>query len=248
MAVSVDIVYKTVLSIINKEQRGYMTPDEFNKIGTQVQLEIFESYFDDLNQQLRVQQSDTEYVDRQKNIDSKISIFKTFGNCTLSDDELYFEAPSDLYKIGTVIYKDEIEVERVQRNELIYLNLSTATKPTKQFPVYVYQNSTLGEDGDFTSLPYLYVYPNTINSDISTTYIRKPRDIKWNYTGIGGGAWVSGPYIYSPSTSIQFELDPSEQIEIIMRILTYAGVVIRDPEIVQAASQKIQAKEINSKN
>ena len=48
MAVSVDTVYKTVLSILNKEQRGYMTPDEFNKIGTQVQLEIFESYFDDI--------------------------------------------------------------------------------------------------------------------------------------------------------------------------------------------------------
>ena len=37
MAISVDTVYKTVLLILNKEQRGYMTPDEFNKIGTQVQ-------------------------------------------------------------------------------------------------------------------------------------------------------------------------------------------------------------------
>jgi len=48
MAVSVDTVYKTVLYILNKEQRGYITPDEFNKLGTQVQLEIFESYFEDL--------------------------------------------------------------------------------------------------------------------------------------------------------------------------------------------------------
>ena len=31
MAISVDTVYKTVLLILNKEQRGYMTPDEFNK-------------------------------------------------------------------------------------------------------------------------------------------------------------------------------------------------------------------------
>ena len=41
MAINVDLVYKTVLLIINKEQRGYLTPDEFNKIGRQVQLEIF---------------------------------------------------------------------------------------------------------------------------------------------------------------------------------------------------------------
>jgi hypothetical protein len=36
MAVNVDTVYKTVLYILNKEQRGYMTPDEFNKVGQQV--------------------------------------------------------------------------------------------------------------------------------------------------------------------------------------------------------------------
>ena len=57
MAINVDTVYKTVLLILNKEQRGYVTPDEFNKIGTQVQLEIFEKYFEDLNQQLRVPQA-----------------------------------------------------------------------------------------------------------------------------------------------------------------------------------------------
>jgi hypothetical protein len=51
MAISVDTVYKTVLLILNKEQRGYMTPDEFNKTATQVQLETFENYFESLNQQ-----------------------------------------------------------------------------------------------------------------------------------------------------------------------------------------------------
>ena len=45
MAINVDQVYKTVLLIINKEQRGYLTPDEFNKLATQVQLEIFEKFF-----------------------------------------------------------------------------------------------------------------------------------------------------------------------------------------------------------
>ena len=48
MSVSVDTVYKTVLLILNKEQRGYMTPDEFNRIGSQVQREIFERYFEDI--------------------------------------------------------------------------------------------------------------------------------------------------------------------------------------------------------
>jgi len=63
MAINVDKVYKTVLLIINKEQRGYLTPDEFNKIATQVQLEIFESYFETLNQQMRLPQNESEYGD-----------------------------------------------------------------------------------------------------------------------------------------------------------------------------------------
>ena len=82
MAININTVYKTVLLILNKEERGYVTPDEFNRISNQVQLEIFEQYSDDLNQQLRVPQSDTDYADRIANIDEKISIFKTFGGTT----------------------------------------------------------------------------------------------------------------------------------------------------------------------
>ena len=71
MAINVNTVYQTVLLILNKEQRGYITPDEFNKTATQVQLDIFEQYFDDLNQQLRVPQADVDYADRQANVDEK---------------------------------------------------------------------------------------------------------------------------------------------------------------------------------
>ena len=41
MAINVDNVYKTVLLVLNQEQRGYITPDELNKTATQVQLDIF---------------------------------------------------------------------------------------------------------------------------------------------------------------------------------------------------------------
>ena len=247
MAINVDTVYKTVLSILNKEQRGYMTPDEFNKVATQVQLEIFESYFDDLNQQLRVPQANTEYADRQKNIDSLLSIFKTAGACTYVAP--YYTVPSNLHKLGTVIYKDEIEVERVQKDQLLYLNLSPITKPSKQFPVYLYENATLGTVGTTPTLPRIYVYPIDITGNvISASYIRKPNNVIWGYTGIGGVAWTSGPYIYSAANSVQFDLDPSEQTNVITKILLYAGVIIRDPEIIQIAAQKSQAEEINSKN
>ena len=253
MAVNVDSVYKTVLLILNKEQRGYITPEEFNKIGSQVQQEIFETYFEDLNQQLRVPQTDAEYANRQKNIDNKISIFKTFGNCPYVGP--YYTAPSNTHRIGTVIYKDEIEVERVQKNDLLYLNLSPVTKPSTTFPVYLYENSTAGITGNDTSVPRIYIHPKTIttNGVISCSYVRKPNDIVWGYKGLpttpnAGVPWTTGPYIYNPTTSVQFELDPTEKTNIIIKILGYAGVIIRDPEIVQAASQKAQSEEVNSKS
>ena len=66
MTNSVDIVYKTVLSILNKEQRGYMTPSEFNNIARQVQLELFEKNFESLNLALRMPENDSEYANREK--------------------------------------------------------------------------------------------------------------------------------------------------------------------------------------
>ena len=77
MAISVNTVYKTVLSILNKEQRGYMTPDEFNKIVNHVQLEIFEKYFEDLNQVVRQPQNDADYADRLDYLEEKIAIHNT---------------------------------------------------------------------------------------------------------------------------------------------------------------------------
>ena len=49
MAVSIDNVYQQVLVIANKEQRGYITPQEFNLLARKAQLDVFENYFNDLD-------------------------------------------------------------------------------------------------------------------------------------------------------------------------------------------------------
>ena len=46
--INVDTVYQKVLVITNKEQRGYITPQEFNLLADKAQNEIFESYFHDM--------------------------------------------------------------------------------------------------------------------------------------------------------------------------------------------------------
>jgi hypothetical protein len=297
MAVNVDIVYKTVLLILNKEQRGNLTPDEFNKVATQVQLEIFESYFDTLNQQLRRPDNDTEYGDRIKNVDHNMSVFKTYGNATYVPTGGYFTLPTtsglgvatqtltgdgvaisfpftsitssqlqtsviavtingvsttaytisganivfnsipalnaaiivtatseDFYRLGTVTYQDSKEAQLSQRNELLYLNSNPLVAPTKTYPVYLYEDSKL------------YLYPQTITSDISVSYLRKPVDVIWNFTIPSGQNY----YQYNATNSVNFELSKTEQANIILKILLYSGVVIRDPSIVQIAAQQVQ--------
>ena len=74
MAISVDRVYQTVLAIANKEQRGYITPQEFNLFANHAQNEIFEQYFYDLNQFRRIPGNSTVTSDPRDIIEEKISM------------------------------------------------------------------------------------------------------------------------------------------------------------------------------
>ena len=43
--ININSVYQKVLALANKEQRGYITPQEFNLLADKAQSEIFENYF-----------------------------------------------------------------------------------------------------------------------------------------------------------------------------------------------------------
>ena len=45
-----------------------------------------------------------------------------------------------------------------------------------------------------------------------------------------------------------FELDTSEQTNLIIGILKYCGIIVKDPLVIQAASQEAQAVEANEKS
>ena len=258
MAINVNTVYQTVLLILNKEQRGYITPTEFNNLGTQVQLEIFEKYFEDINQQIRVPQTDTDYADRVKNLDGKLAIFKTFGNANYvsttpsgtNNTLTYWTLPGldaygnqvSFYRLGTVLYNNEVELQRLDRHEFYHVNNSLLTKPSKTFPVYLFEDYKL------------FVKPTTINTagDIQVDYIRKPIDPIWGFDVGALGQYVYNSNAYNvnttPSGSRDFELHESEQTNVILQVLKYAGVIIRDPEIVQAATQEVAMNEQNEKS
>jgi len=243
MAINVDTVYRTVLFLLNKEQRGYMTPEEFNNVASQVQLEIFEKYFDDLNQQLRVPQADIDYSDRIASIDEKIAVFKTFAPAVYvaattpaTTATPYFTLPTtddygnivSFYKLGAVTFTPvsglPVELQRLQRNTFYNIEKSNLTRSTLSFPTYLYENNKL------------FVNPKTIINNLQIDYLRKPTNPKWNFT-VGT---TLGQYIFTPTTatspaipSVDFELMSSEQTTVILKILVYAGLIIEDPTAIQ---------------
>jgi len=259
MAVNVNTVYQTVLLILNKEQRGYITPQEFNDVATQVQLEIFNKYFEDLNQQIRVPQTDLDYADRVLSIDEKLSILKTFGTATYDSASMptnpFWALPNvdiynntvELYKLGTVTFqptnKEAVELQRLQRNDFYNIQKSKLTRSTENFPTYLLENNLL------------FVKPDTITSAtgvVNVDFIRKPLDPIWGFTVGGLGQYVYNLFVFDPVTeptgSRNFELDASEQTNIILKILQYSGVIINDPTVIQVASQKVQQEEMNEKS
>ena len=324
-----------------------MTPDEFNKIGSQVQREIFEAYFEDLNQQLRIPQSDVEYSDRVAITDEKIAEFKTENDQTVAEKTIGgtnpFTTPSELYRLGSITYEPNTatykEMQRVGRAEIYNIRKAPLTAPTINYPIYLYEDNKA------------LVYPNTIVDPlhVKMQYVKKPTDVRWGYytgnlgqlihdttvygpnllnTGVGSltssittdasgatdGTYTGKPGVtagYTTSSSgtgltitvtisggvatvvtintagtgfeigdtitiantviggasnliitltaanfnsgstygtTNFELHNSERTELVLKMLLYQGVVIRDPQIVQVAASRVQQEEVNEKS
>lgn len=317
-----------------------MTPDEFNKIGSQVQRQIFEAYFEDLNQQLRIPQSDMDYASRVAITDEKIAEFKTTQAVTHANG--VFDLPTELYRLGSATYTatntNPVEIQRTTRGEYYNINMSPLTAPSESFPIYLYEDNKIK------------VYPTSITSGVDVQFLKKPSEVRWGFFTGSLGQYINDPTVFGPDLintgdgtlntsantigitandtttpislslaagnittsgngaglvisvevtsndfnisvttagtgfvvddtitipqaslpglsadivitlaatdfnsgstfgTTDFELHNSERTEVILKILLYSGIVIRDPSIIQVAAQKIQQEEVNEKS
>jgi len=344
MAINVNTVYTTVLSILNKEQRGYLTPDEFNKIGTQVQLEIFEKFFEDYNQYIRMPKTDVEFASRMDRIRQEFQVFEKTATASAVALSKYTE-PTDLHRFGSAFWDvgtTRPEIGIISERDYQQQILSPILQPSNDFPIATYKDNKLR------------VYPEATApavKDVVFNYIKKPTDIRWGFSVGSLGQYVydstvyganllntgtsvltssittnqtdfvNGTYTgtvgvtagYSTSgtgtglilsitvagntvTSIDittagtgyaigdtitvtgsggilgggtgnlvitltasdfnsgssygstnFEISNMQQTEVILEILKYAGIIIRDPQVIQAAQQELMQEEANQK-
>jgi len=334
MAVNVNKVYKAVLSILNKEQRGYLNPDEFNKIATEVQLSILENTFLEYNNFVSLKKANrisAGYGDMPTKTQEKIDAFYKEHEFVIGTDYVTSTGvatlPTDIYKTIDISISDT-DVERIDKNKLSYINSSPLTAPSTDFPIHYTTSTTavispasttapkiryikiptdprLGYTIDATYGTNIYddrVYADggliTANNTLTTRTTISSGATNGTYTGTagttsgftGGNATIKvtvagnavtqvdvtasgsgyavgdtitvassviggstnlvitlvASNIYNTTTqgSTNFELHKSEEMNLILGILAYAGVTIKDPSITQQASQIIQSKEI----
>ena len=222
MSVNVNTVYQRVLAILNKEQRGYLTPEEYNLFANQAQLDIFEQYFYDINQFNRIPGNDTEYSDMLDILNEKISLFEKTNQTVTNGTDL----PSDLYRLGSVIFNNS-EAEQIDQKDWLYIKSSPLAQPTNDFPIYIRDINGIkvyGKDNNGAL--------EQKTSSVTCNYIKKPTNVIWNYTTVLNNAQ------YNATGSQNFELHESEETDLVIKILALAGVLVQDVGMYQIASQE----------
>lgn len=184
MAININTVYKSVLSILNKEQRGFLTPDEFNKIAREAQMNLLDIAFIDYNKMSNldtVGRTNLGYADMPSKIKEKIDVFYKTSNLTMQTSGSpavstgIVALPSDIYKIIDLTNSNRtLPFELVDKHELPYLLSSPLTKPSTDYPVYYKTTTSAGATS-------IQVNPTSISSAV-LDYIKVPTDPRFGFT------------------------------------------------------------------
>jgi len=228
MAISIDTVYQKVLMLANKEQRGYITPQEFNMFADMAQMEIFEQYFYDLSQLSRIHGNSDDQGDIKRNLEEKISIFERVIERN-NQSAIGSSSQYNLYRIGSIDYNGVV-VEEIQQKELTYISTSPKLKPSL--------NQSIENMVYYTRANILYVLPSHHDGPFNVTYIRKPDKPSWTYVVVNQKAMYDAN---NPSQQ-DFQLHDSEENELVYRILGLAGVSIKRPDLTQIGASLVQAQ------
>lgn len=239
----INSVRNTVLAILNKNNYGYISPQDFNLYAKQAQLELFDEYFAAYNSAINDENrrtSGTGYANMTKQMLEVIDYFSvtrdlphyqnnqfylpsTQQGASSTGDDYYLLNKVLCYDITTTPRTLRGEAEPVTHSNITLLNTSLLTAPDIGYPAYTI-------DG-----PYITIYPVTYDTltEVQAQYIRYPFAPKWTYSVITGGE----PVFDDSQTDYQdFELSIDDEYILVNKILQQAGMEIRENDVVQYAT------------
>lgn len=89
----INSVRNTVLSILNKNNYGYISPSDFNLFAKQAQMELFEEYFSSYNKIITMENSrasGTDYADLKKTYEEAMEVFYVTNTLSQNVNNVYF--------------------------------------------------------------------------------------------------------------------------------------------------------------
>jgi hypothetical protein len=245
----INSVRNTVLSILNKNNYGYISPSDFNLYSKQSQLEVFEEYFSEYNKITNMQNTRTagsDYADIRKPIEEAMELFSQTSTLTqVAPASNRFYLPSltttgyDYFLINKVLCYDgsgaqrvfKGEAEKVTHSKITMLVNSLLTTPTETYPAYTQEGAVMT------------VYPTSINlpNEVDAQYFRYPKDPKWTYITLTNGEPV---FDQSQPDYQDFEVPVEDEYKLVSKILQYAGMSIREIAAVQFGGAEEQKQSV----
>lgn len=247
---SVQRVYNALKDLVNKDQRGFITPAIFNRFASVAQMNVFNGLFDQQRTAVRMRR---QQVDSPRDQNKFVQVLEDLSmltkKSTLTLASGVVDKPSDLgrvismFTVGNLILgvSNKAQVQIVYNSDDIDLvNLSDISKPTDQNPVALVANK-------------IEVFPN-VNTSISSVilrYYKLPQGLvpttqarSVSQPTFGYSTAITGVEIYDPALSIDFELPELLFPDLVMEIGSLAGVNLRDSQVVQYTESQVTQESI----
>ena len=118
------------------------------------------------------------------------------------------------------------EAEKVSAGKITLLNMSPITSPSVNYPAYTQTSDSIT------------FYPSSIINlplQVEATYFRYPKVPKWTFTSLANGEPV---FDQSQLDYQDFEIGAQNETSLVVKILQYCGISIREPLPVQFGKQE----------
>jgi hypothetical protein len=221
---TVDFVYQLMQFVINKNQNGYLSPQDFNNIINQAQF----SYLDLLLGQFQSYQVGRPVPKVQfgmnENVRNTLTAFIDTPTLLAIDATGLAPYPDD-YQQADAMYDAYMNRVRFVPQHKLFSYLNSQIDPISNPNNAIY----LLESGGFRFYPNA-TYNNVVFANAKLSYVHTPPNIVWGFTPDGDGRPV-----YNPATSVDPLWYDADMEDVIVRALALVGVNLEAQQVSQYA-------------
>lgn len=220
----IDKVYRFAQYCSNKSQSGYLSPKDFNLSLPRAYSEWVTKNYEDSKQ------SDEVGYERNQKVTDDLSFLKVPEYIVQLDSRGVFQKPDNYLHMNYMSFNRAYSNDGETESEIIGVDIVRDNELPKFSGSHIYRKSlkrrkyvmaTIGEDE-------IRIYPNDIQR-VNFSYLRKPVDPVWVFT------LQNGRPVYDQANSVDLEAPDESVNEIVMMALSYLGINLREPELVQYA-------------